>query len=167
LHDNSAGADDRQMNAEPRLRRAEGADADMAVGVYLRARHHAVPQIPPLVHPDEDVRQWMRGVVREQEVWLACAGDGTVLGLMVLDGDWVGQLYVDPGWTGHGLGTRFVELAKTRRPGGLQLWTFASNVRARRFYERHGFTVEERTDGSGNEERAPDVRYAWRPPRKG
>jgi ribosomal protein S18 acetylase RimI-like enzyme len=86
---------------------------------------------------------------------------------MVLDGDWVGQLYLDPGSIGRGLGTRLLELAKARRPGGLQLWTFASNVRAQRFYERHGFTVVERTDGSGNEERAPDVRYAWRPPREG
>jgi GNAT superfamily N-acetyltransferase len=151
------------MATEPRLRRATDADADDAARVYLRARHHAIPEIPPLVHPDDDVRQWMRGVVREQEVWLADAGDGAVLGLMVLDGDWVGQLYVDPGWTGRGLGTRFVELAKRRRPGGLQLWAFASNVRAQRFYERHGFTVRQRTDGSGNEERAPDLRYAWRP----
>ena len=152
------------MNAGPRLKRATDADADNAAGVYLRARHQAVPDIPPLVHPDHDVRRWMRGVVREQEAWIAVAGDGTVLGLMVLYGDWVGQLYVDPGWTGRGLGTRFVELAKRRRPGGLRLWTFASNVRAQRFYERHGFTVQERTDGSGNEERAPDLRYAWRPP---
>ncbi|CAA9412428.1 MAG: hypothetical protein AVDCRST_MAG35-1509, partial [uncultured Quadrisphaera sp.] len=46
---------------------------------------------------------------------------------------------------------------------GLALWTFASNVAAQRFYERHGFVAGDRTDGSGNEERAPDVRYAWRP----
>ncbi|HEY1625475.1 MAG TPA: MmcQ/YjbR family DNA-binding protein [Streptosporangiaceae bacterium] len=59
---------------------------------------------------------------------------------------------------------RLLDLAKRRRPGGLQLWTFESNVRARRFYARHGFTVEERTDGSGNEERAPDMRYVWGPP---
>jgi 8-oxo-dGTP pyrophosphatase MutT (NUDIX family) len=30
-----------------------------------------------------------------------------------------------------------------------------------RFYERHGFIEIERTDGSGNEEQAPDVRYRW------
>jgi GNAT superfamily N-acetyltransferase len=166
LQDNSTGTDDQQMNDEPQLRRAKAADADIAARVYLPARHHAVPQIPPLVHSDDDVRQWMHGVVQEQEVWLAFAGDGTVLGLMVLDGGWVGQPYLDPGWTDRGLGTRFLELAKRRRPGGLQLWTFASNVRAQRFYERHGFTVEERTDGSGNEERAPDLRAAWRPPRE-
>ena len=105
----------------------------------------------------------MHRVMAEQETWVAVAGDGTVLGLMVLDGDWIEQLYLDPAWTGHGLGAQFVELAKQRRPGGLQLWTFVSNARAQRFYERHGFTVEERTNGSGNEEKAPDLRYVWRP----
>lgn len=151
------------MAAGPRLRRGTGTDADSAAELYLRARHHAVPEIPPLVHSDDDVRQWMHGVLEEQEVWLACTDDGALLGLMVLESDWLGQLYIDPAWTGHGLGTRFVELAKQRRPGGLQLWTFESNVRAQRFYERHGFTAEERTDGSSNEERSPDLRYVWPP----
>ncbi len=151
------------MTTEPALRRGTDADADTAAEIYLRARHHAVPQIPPLAHTDDEVRHWMRNVLDEQETWLAVADDGTLLGLMVLDGDWVEQLYMDPAWTGRGLGTRFVELAKRRRPGGLQLWTFASNARAQQFYERHGFTVQERTDGSGNEEKAPDLRYAWRP----
>jgi GNAT superfamily N-acetyltransferase len=152
------------MNAGSQLRRGTGADANLAAEVYLRARRHAVPEIPPLAHPDDEVRQWMHRVLDEREAWLAVADDGTVLGLMVLDGDWVEQLYMDPAWTGRGLGTRFVELAKQRRPGGLQLWTFVSNVRAQRFYERYGFTVEERTDGSGNEEKAPDLRYVWRAP---
>jgi len=152
------------MNAELQLRRGTGADADIAAEIYLRSRHGAVPDIPPLVHPDDEVRQWMHRVVDEQEAWLAVSDDGTVLRLMVLDGDWVEQLYVDPAWTGCRIGTRFLELAKQRRPGGLQLWTFVSNARAQRFYERHGFTVEERTDGSSNEEKSPDLRYLWRPP---
>jgi GNAT superfamily N-acetyltransferase len=150
------------MSSDPRLRRGTAADADIAAGIYLRARHHAIPEIPPLVHSDDEVLHWMRGVLDQQEVWLACADNRVPLGLMVLDGDWVEQLYVDPPWTGRGLGTRLLELAKQRRPEGLQLWTFASNVRAQRFYERNGFSIEERTDGSGNEEHAPDLRYAWR-----
>jgi GNAT superfamily N-acetyltransferase len=54
-------------------------------------------------------------------------------------------------------------VAKEQRPAGLELWTFQVNESARRFYERHGFTEVEHTDGAGNEEREPDVRYAWRP----
>lgn len=145
------------------LRRGTVADAESAAKLYLRARHHAVPEIPPLVHSGDEVVQWMRGVLEEHEVWLAFASDGELLALMVLEDDWIGQLYVDPAWTGHGIGTQFLELAKRQRPGGLQLWTFVSNVRARRFYERNGFTAQGRTDGSGNEERAPDMRYVWRP----
>jgi hypothetical protein len=59
-----------------------------------------------------------------------------------------------------------IELAQRERPGGLELWTFQANQGARRFYERHGFEAIELTDGSGNEERTPDVRYAWRAPRE-
>jgi len=151
------------VNAESRLRRGTGADADAVAEVYLRARYHAVPAIPPPTHSDDEIRQWMHCVLDEQEAWLVVACDGAVLGMMVLDGDWVEQLYMDPAWTGRGLGSRFIGLAKQRRPGGLQLRTFVSNAGARRFYERHGFTVEERTDGSGNEEKEPDLRYAWRP----
>lgn len=44
---------------------------------------------------------------------------------------------------------------------GLTLWVFETNVDARRFYRDHGFVEVERTDGSANEERSPDVRYAW------
>jgi ribosomal protein S18 acetylase RimI-like enzyme len=65
--------------------------------------------------------------------------------------------------TGADADTCFLELARQQRPDGLQLRTFASNVRARRFYERDGFVIQERTDGSGNEEHAPDLRYARRP----
>ena len=141
LQDHCAQGDDRRVDAGLRLRRGTGADADIAAEVYLRARHGAIPEIPPLVHSDDEVRRWMRGVLGNQEVWLAFADRGALVGLLVVDGNWVGQLYVDPAWTGRGLGTRFLELGKRRRPDGLQLWTFVSNVRAQRFYERNGFAV--------------------------
>jgi len=83
------------------------ADADSAAAVYLRARHHAVPKILPLVHPDDDIRKWLYGVPPLQEAWLMFADDGTVLGH---DGDWPGQ-YVHLGWAGRRLGTRLLELA--------------------------------------------------------
>jgi len=116
------------------------------------------------VHSDEEIREWVRTVViPKREAWLAVAGDDGVLAVLVLDDDWVDQLYVHPGWAGRGLGSRLVELAKSRRPEGLQLWTFVTNASARRFYERHGFTVAETTDGSDNEEHEPDMRLIWSP----
>ena len=86
--------------------------------------------------------------------------DGSLVAFLVLDNGWLAHLYVDPEWTGRGLGSRLVNLAKALHPNGLDLWTFQSNVGARDFYERHGFAALETTDGA-NEEGAPDVHYRW------
>jgi GNAT superfamily N-acetyltransferase len=118
------------------------------------------------VHPPEDHRRWVGGaLLADHEVWVACTvedGD-SVVAVLALSPGWVDQLYVAPAWMGQGVGAQLLDLAKQRHPGGLQLWTFVSNLGAQRFYERHGFVVAEQTDGSGNEEHAPDLRYVWRP----
>jgi len=129
--------------------------------LYLRARSAAAPIIPMTVHTDGDVRRWVTDrVMAEMEVWLAVTDDETIHGLLVLDEDWVAQLYVEPTLTGRGIGAELLEVAKRERPRGLRLWTFEANERARRFYERHGFVARDRTDGE-NEEGAPDVLYVW------
>jgi hypothetical protein len=64
---------------------------------------------------------------------------------------------------GKGIGSALLDLAKALRPRGFDLWVFEVNTPARRFYERHGLVELDRTDGSGNDERAPDCRYGWRP----
>ena len=97
----------------------------------------------------------------EKELWLAETQPGSVAGILVLDGGWIDAVYVEPQLTGRGIGSELVALAKRERPQGLQLWVFESNAPAQRFYERHGFVAAQRTDGSGNEERSPDVRYVW------
>jgi GNAT superfamily N-acetyltransferase len=99
--------------------------------------------------------------VVHHEAWVADE-DGAVIGLMVLEEDRIEQLYLAPEHRGRGLGDRFVRLAKERSPGGLELLTFQVNTPAHRFYERHGFAAAGLTDGSGNEEREPDIRYVWK-----
>jgi GNAT superfamily N-acetyltransferase len=144
------------------LRRATATDAGATADVWLRSFAAALPTV---VRPrsDDDVRTYFREVVvLLRETWVAEAAD-RVVGLMVLDGGQLSQLYLDPDWRGLGIGDRFVDLAKQRRPHGLTLWTFQVNKPAHRFYERHGFVAVEYTDGSGNEEQEPDVRYVWRP----
>ncbi len=139
------------------------ADAGVAADLWLRARKAAGDAIPAAVHSDSEVRSWLAEHVARTQLWIAESGDGELLGIMVLDGDWVDQLYVDPSLTSRGIGTRLLEVAKRERPSGLRLWTFISNSRAQRFYRRNGFVEVERTDGSNNEEHAPDIQYAWRP----
>jgi GNAT superfamily N-acetyltransferase len=145
-----------------KMRRAGVADAGAAADLWLRARKAAVGLIPAPVHSDEEVRLWFAAhVVLALELWVAESEELEMLALLVLDGDWIDQLYVAPEWTGRGVGSRLVEIAKRERPQSLRLWTFVSNGRAQRFYERHGFVEVERTSGNGNEEHARDIQYAW------
>jgi GNAT superfamily N-acetyltransferase len=140
-------------------------DADAIADVYL-ASFRAAYDFPP-AHSDAQVRRWIRETaISTKEAWVAVSRRELVIGMMVLTPEALDQLYLAPGWTGLGVGGRLVELAKTRRPGGLKLATFQVNTGAMRFYERHGFSAVSRGDGSGNEEGQPDVQYSW-PPRAG
>ncbi|MYX99102.1 GNAT family N-acetyltransferase [Streptomyces sp. SID486] len=165
------------------LRRAGSADARAVADVWLRSFAAALPTVVR-AHSDDEVRAYFQDVVVPlHETWVAETagtgdgddrdeegdggeqgeGGGGIVGMMVVDGDEISQLYLEPAWRGRGLGDRFVAAAKERSPEGLTLWTFQVNTSAHRFYERHGFVAAEFTDGSGNEEREPDVRYVWRP----
>jgi ribosomal protein S18 acetylase RimI-like enzyme len=147
--------------AEVVIRRAKAADAPIVAEVWLASFHAGLPTVR-LAHSDEEVRGWVAAVlIPERETWLAEFG-GQIVGMMALTDDELDQLYLRPDWRGRGLGDRFVALAKQRRPAGLSLYAFQVNESACRFYERHGFRVVDRNDGSRNEEREPDVRYVWR-----
>ena len=116
------------------FRRAIDADARAAADLWLRARKAAIGVIPPPVHDDDDVRAWFAShVVPDTDLWLADDRAGALVGILVLDGRWLDQLYVEPAMTGRGIGGGLVEVAKRERPHGLWLWTFASNAGARRF----------------------------------
>ena len=83
------------------LRRASESDARAAADLWLRAREAAVGTIPPPVHDDEDVRAWFAShVVRDTELWLAEDAESKLAGILVLDGQWLDQLYVEPTMTG-------------------------------------------------------------------
>lgn len=144
------------------IRRGTQTDAVAAAELWLRARKQSLGTIPAPVHDDDDVHRWFGShVVGDTELWIAEDAAGTPVGILVLDGEWVDQLYVEPAMTGQGIGAQLLSVAKRDRPGGLRLWTFASNTLAQRFYERHGFVETDRTDGRRNEERAPDILYTW------
>jgi GNAT superfamily N-acetyltransferase len=116
--------------------------------------------MPPPVHPPDDVAQHLAGRVEAGGVWVV-EQDGAVVAFMDLAAGWLDSLYVTPARAGEGIGGALLDLAKTLMPAGFGLWVFTSNHAARRFYRRHGLVEVEHTDGSGNEERAPDIRMAW------
>jgi GNAT superfamily N-acetyltransferase len=142
------------------VRSAGEADAEAVAAVWLGSRKASVPSIPEPVHSDEDVRSWVADVlVPAGQTWVLDGRPGVVAMMTLVDG-WIEQLYVDPEWCGLGAGSTLVQHAKSLSSGGLDLWTFQSNTRARHFYERHGFVPVGETSGE-NEESAPDTHYRW------
>ena len=144
------------------IRRALPGEAGSLAALWIRSRVASAPAIPPTIHSDGEVRKWFEEeVLPTCEVWVAGDSQGA-MALMVLDHEWIDQLYVDPGATRMGIGGALLDHAMRQRPDGLKLWTFQSNLDARRFYENHGFVAIATTTGD-NEEHAPDVCYEWRP----
>jgi GNAT superfamily N-acetyltransferase len=144
------------------IRPAAPADAKALADLFLAAK--AEMTYLPVLHTDAETRSWIRDVVlRDLEVWIAEEDNGKVVGFAALGDDLLEHLYVHPEAQNHGVGATLLAVAKQRRPQPLRLWLFQKNVDARRFYERHGFTLVRLTDGRDNEEREPDALYEWQP----
>jgi GNAT superfamily N-acetyltransferase len=142
------------------VRQATPADAEAIAEIHTTARREAMPWLPVL-HTDAETRVWVAEVVLvAQQVWVAEV-DGQVVGYIGVSDHDLNDLYVRPGWQRQGIGTVLLEQARAVSPDRLELWAFKRNAGARRFYERHGFVAIGETDGAGNEEREPDVRYRW------
>jgi len=146
------------MATDAVIRPAHEGDSDGVASVHLSARKAA--SMPPGVHTDDDVRRWLDSRLQSDEVWVAEVG-GVVSGYARLTDDWLDDLYVAPPCAGRGLGSTLLDVAKAQRPDGFCLWVFETNEPARSFYARRGLVELERTDGSANEEKSPDVRMAW------
>lgn len=142
------------------LRKANVQDAWAIADIHTSARREAMPWLPAL-NTGEETLDWVTNVVLpNQDVWVAEA-DGQVVGYVSFEGVELNDLYVRPDVQGAGVGSALLARAKDLSPGELSLWTFQRNEKARRFYENRAFAAVEFTDGSGNEEGEPDVRYRW------
>jgi GNAT superfamily N-acetyltransferase len=148
------------MRRKITIRRAVATDADETAALFTAALK-SMPFFPKL-HDDDEDREFVRAFVWGSETWIALV-DGRIAGLACIEGDRLDHLYVHPNHRGDGIGSMLLAHVKQQRPDGFDLWTFQANQGARRFYERHGLEAVERTDGRNNEEKLPDVRYAWSP----
>ncbi len=152
---------------EVQLRPARVVDGPGVAAVFGAARAQ-MTYLPTLHTPEEDVAFFSAVVARgdggpgDHAVEVAEV-DKVVVGFGAVREGWLDHLYVDPGWQGRGIGGQLLDWAKAVRPGGLTLSVFEQNTRARALYERAGFGDVERTDGSGNEERVPDIKMRWSP----
>jgi GNAT superfamily N-acetyltransferase len=144
------------------IRLATPQDAAAVAAVFIPS-FRTLAFLPGLHTPEED-RAFFRDVVLPQrEVWLATDQGGRVLGFVALSDDMLDHIYVHPDAQRRGVGSALLDQAKRQRPGGFTLWVFQQNEGARSFYEKHGLVPLRFTDGQGNDEKAPDVLYAWQP----
>ena len=143
------------------IRRARPEDVDAIAAVFRRS-FATLDFLPTLHTPDED-RAFLARMLAEQDVWLA--EDGRIVGFLALEGDLGTLFYVDPDEHDRGIGSALFAEAQRARPAGFRFWVFQQNEKARRFYEKRGCRALEFTDGSGNEEKEPDVLYEWLPGR--
>lgn len=141
------------------LRRLALADMDAAAKVHRISFDQRLPWLKGLHTPAEDRAFYRTRVFASCEVWGAEL-EGRLLGIIAFRADWVDQLYVLLEVQGRGIGSDLIGIAQAALPV-LHLWTFQRNAAARRFYEARGFIALRETDGSGNEEREPDVLYRW------
>ncbi|MBO6052470.1 MAG: GNAT family N-acetyltransferase, partial [Clostridia bacterium] len=65
--------------------------------------------------------------------------DGVVKGFVTISGEEIGRLFVELCLWGRGIGHAL--LAEAMAEGGRRLWVLEKNIRAIRFYERHGFRL--------------------------
>lgn len=65
--------------------------------------------------------------------------DKFVKGLISIDGSEIKELYVDPFFEGKGIGGKLLEYAISKYHCK-ELWVLDKNDRAKKFYNRHGFT---------------------------
>lgn len=144
------------------VRRAVGEDAKPMAAV-MQGWLEETPWIPVL-HTLAETEAFCVRLVATTECWVAEEAGG-VCGFLTRDGNWINALYLAPEARGRGVGSALLRRAMTGCDA-LQLWCFQQNDGARRFYERHGFVTEEFTDGAGNDEKLPDIRYVWRKARE-
>ena len=146
----------------PVLRKAVKSDAVAVAEVLISSRQAFIPYAP-IAHGASEVRTWVENMlIPSGGVTVACSY-GEVIGVLATSQangvSWIDQLYVLPDFVGKGLGALLLRhgLVSLARP--VRLYSFQANVRARHFYERHGFCAVAFSDGSMNEERCPDVLF--------
>jgi ribosomal protein S18 acetylase RimI-like enzyme len=135
----------------------EPTDAAELVAMWRASFEHGVGIKDP--NPIEDQLAFFLNEVVPQNIVHVVKHEGAIVAFMASVPESVSHLYVRVQNIGQGLGTRLLNLAKSGSAGSLWLYTFAQNVHARRFYERHGFSEVERE--SENMYKLEAIKYKW------
>ena len=144
------------------LRPYAAADEDAAIALWQRTWQHTFPQIDFAARTAWWRERWRQELIPVADVVVA-EQDGALIGFVTVDPRtmYLDQIVVAPEAWGSGAAALLLAEARRRSPRGLDLLVNKDNVRAIRFYEKHGFRYagEDVNPTSG---RAVN-RMAWRP----
>jgi len=157
-------------------RAARPEDAEALADLQVRAWRAAYADyVPPerieAVAAGRDQR-WREILAGEHGTFVVIGAEAALLGFAGVgpsrDGDarpGDGELlaiYVEPALVGTGVGgelLRYAEAELARAHAAATLWVFERNVRARRFYERHGWQPDDHPGDPNRWDWSPSIRY--------
>ena len=145
------------------IRLADARDAASVARIHMASRAATMPYLPPQKRSYDQVTRWVQEVVlRKCRTWVAVRG-AEIVGYAAIEGDVLEHLYLRPDVLRQGIGTLLLDEVKRNSSDGVSLRVFQQNTDARAFYERHGFTVVDTSDGGRNMEALPDMTLRWTP----
>ncbi|WP_325167517.1 GNAT family N-acetyltransferase [Lederbergia citri] len=131
--------------------------AEQTVKMWRDSKEQAIGQKE--IHSFDNHLYFLNHILtRDFQIYLALM-DGKVVGMIAFNEKEISQLYIHIDYQGMGIGQTLLDRAKEQSSGRLTLFTFEVNVKAQRFYEKHGFKIISR--GHINEENLPDIKYEW------
>jgi len=137
-------------------------DEDTAITLWQRTWQQAYPHIDFGARVPWWRERWRAELVPVCVITVAMV-DAAMAGFVTVDPrtGYLDQLVVAPEAWGTGAAPALIAVAKEQAPTGLVLHVNRDNVRAVRFYQKHGFVIaaEETNPRSG----APIYRMSWRP----
>ena len=142
------------------VRPAQASEAIDIADLYLASVRSQLPYLP-VVHTDDEVRDFYVRSVLPSSTVLVAEADGRIDGFAAFTPGRLDHLYVGPGHLRSGIGSALLEEVKRLSPEGFRLFVFQRNTAARTFYRRHGLSVVAFGSGDANEEHEPDVTMEW------
>lgn len=140
-------------------------DLDEVVALWYRSWINA---FPTLKHPqpfDGWKTRFQNDIAKRGSVWVAEIQDRIVGFVVLMETEKIlAQIFVDVDAQRMGVGTALLNRVKTICPEGLSLTTLQQNVRARKFYEKHGFIAGRLGVNPVNGQ--PNIEYTWNPLRR-
>lgn len=142
------------------IRAYQDSDLNEIVQLWYQTWHQTFPHLKH-PHPYSVWKERFQAELASSgSIWLAELQTRIVGFIAILPAQqFIDQLFVDVNYQSQGIGAALLNQAKTICPQGLSLHTLQENVRARSFYERHGFKPGKLSVNAFN--RQPNIEYIW------